>query len=67
MPSLLCPECHRELLSSDLVAQGDHIICGSCSREIYEKIKPADKLKFPKCGEIGERRTFVLMESCCSG
>jgi DNA-directed RNA polymerase subunit RPC12/RpoP len=67
MPSLLCPECRRELLPSDLVAQGDHIICGRCSREIYEKIKPADKLKCPKCGEIGERKTFVLTESCCSG
>ena len=65
MPSVQCPECRREILPNDLVAQEDHLICGSCGREIYEKIKPVDKLKCPKCGEIGERKTFVLTESCC--
>jgi DNA-directed RNA polymerase subunit RPC12/RpoP len=67
MPSLQCPECRRELLPNDFIAQGDHIICGRCSREIYVKTKPAAKLKCPKCGEIGESKTFVLSESCCSG
>jgi DNA-directed RNA polymerase subunit RPC12/RpoP len=65
MPSLKCPECGHELLPNDLVAQGDHIICGLCNREIYEKIKPEVKLKCPKCGEIGEGKTFIMKESCC--
>jgi DNA-directed RNA polymerase subunit RPC12/RpoP len=67
MPSLKCPECGHELLPNDLVAQGDHIICGRCSREIYEKINPAAKMKYPKCGEVGESKTFILEESCCRG
>lgn len=65
MPSLQCPECRHELLPTDLVAQGDHIICGLCNREIYEKIKPEVKLKCPKCGEIGERKTFIMKQACC--
>jgi len=62
-------KCRRELLPNDLVTQGDHIICGSCGREIYVKTKPTAKLKCPKCGEVGEvgeSKTFVLIESCCS-
>lgn len=67
MPSLQCPECRRELMPTELVAQEDHILCGRCGREIYEKIKPDAKLKCPKCGEVGERKTFILAESCCPG
>lgn len=65
MPSLQCPECRRELLPKELVPQEDHIVCGHCGREIYEKIKPSVKLKCPKCGEVGESKDFVLAESCC--
>jgi hypothetical protein len=65
MPSLKCPECKHELLPNDLIFQGDHIICGLCDREIYEKIKPGVEFKCPKCGETGEERTFVIRESCC--
>ncbi|MFA7382288.1 MAG: hypothetical protein WC001_02440 [Desulfurivibrionaceae bacterium] len=65
MPSLQCPECRRELLPNDFVTQGDHLICGSCGREIYVKTKQTAKLKCPKCGEVGESKTFVLTESCC--
>jgi len=67
MPSLQCPECRRELMPTELVAQEDHILCGRCGREIYEKIKPAAKLKCPKCGEVGDSKTFILAESCCPG
>lgn len=67
MPSLQCPECRHELMPTELVAQEDHIICGRCGREIYEKIKPAVKLKCPKCGEVGDSKTFILAESCCPG
>ncbi|HEX9714328.1 MAG TPA: hypothetical protein VGA28_01420 [Desulfurivibrionaceae bacterium] len=54
-------------MPTELVAQEDHIICGRCGREIYEKIKPAVKLKCPKCGEVGDSKTFILAESCCPG
>jgi predicted RNA-binding Zn-ribbon protein involved in translation (DUF1610 family) len=65
MPSLQCPECRRELLPNNFVAQGDYIVCGRCSREIYVKSGSDVKLKCPKCGDIARSKDFVLAESCC--
>lgn len=64
MPSLQCPECGCELLPNDLVAQGDHIVCGRCNKELYVKITSDVKLKCPKCGEIAKSKDFILAEPC---
>lgn len=63
MPSLLCPECEKELLPREMVQKGDHLLCPKCGRQVYERKKTGIKLLCPKCAGEAESDSFLIVQS----
>ena len=62
MPSLLCPECRKELLPQHLLPKGENLACPKCGRDIYEPKKERTVCVCPTCGDEISNDNFLIVE-----